>query len=374
LSDFSLIILAAGNASRFKMGVKKQWIRIKQDPLWLHVVKEFESLNIFKKIVIVSHDEEVLYMQNHTDHPVVKGGQNRQESLRNGLDYVNTTYVIVSDAARACISETLIHSLIESKEKADCIVPFLPVFDTVVYRKETIDRDELMRIQTPQLSKTDVLKKALESHETFTDDSSAIVAMGGSRHFILGDEEAHKLTTLDDLTKLPCLEKPSNDYFVGSGFDVHAFEDGKVMQLGGVCINTVDYGFKAHSDGDVAIHALIDAMLGAAGMDDIGTLFPDNDPKYKGIDSKKLLTITYNRLISYGLQLTHIDLTIMAQQPKVAPFKRAMRQSLSKLLDLDPIHVNVKATTTEELGFVGRKEGVAVSATATLKYYDWTKK
>ena len=373
MSDFSLIILAAGNASRFKMGVKKQWIRIAQDPLWLHVVKEFESLDIFKEIIIVSHEEETLYMQNHTSHSVVAGGKTRQESLRNGLDLVTTSHVMVSDAARACISETLIFSLIQAKEKADCIVPYLPLFDTIVYQKETINRDELMRIQTPQLSKSEILKKALSTEETFTDDSSAIIAMGGSRHFILGDEQAHKLTTLEDLAKLPCLQKPSIDYFVGSGVDVHAFEDGKVMQLGGVCIDNVDYGFKAHSDGDVAVHALIDAMLGAAGMDDIGTLFPDSDPAYKGIDSKELLSICYKRLVSYGLELTHVDLSIMAEQPRLATYKRAMRESLAKILELDLIHVNVKATTTEKLGFVGRKEGVAVQATATLKYYDWTK-
>lgn len=373
MSDFSLIILAAGNASRFKMGVKKQWIRINSDPLWLHVVKEFESLNVFKEIIIVSHSDETLYMQNHTMHTVVAGGMTRQESLTKGLENVTTSHVIVSDAARACISETLITSLIKEKDKADCIVPFLPLFDTVVYQKETIDRDKLMRIQTPQLSRTSVLKEALTTVETFTDDSSAIVAMGGTRHFILGDEQAHKLTTLEDLAKLPCLKKPSNDYFVGSGIDVHAFEDAKVMYLGGVAIDSVDYGFKAHSDGDVAIHALIDAMLGAAGMDDIGTLFPDTDPAFKNIDSKELLTVCYQRLVSYGLELTHVDLSIMAEQPKLAPYKRAMRESLANILQLDLIHVNVKATTTEKLGFVGRKEGVAVQATATLKYYDWTK-
>lgn len=373
MSDFSLIILAAGNASRFKMGVKKQWIRINSDPLWLHVVKEFESLKIFKKIIIVSHKEETLYMQNHTDHLVVEGGTDRQYSLQNALAHVESDYVMVSDAARACISETLIRSLISLKDKADCIVPYLPVFDTTVYQDETINRDDLMRIQTPQLSKTNVLCAALRDQELFTDDSSAIVSKGGSRHFILGDENAHKLTTIEDLKKLPCLSTVSSDCFVGTGFDVHAFEDNKPMQLAGVHIDSVDYGFKAHSDGDVAIHALIDAMLGACGMDDIGTLFPDNDIQYKGIDSKKLLQNCYERLISFGFEISHVDITIMAEQPKITPFKRAMRQSLASILHLAPIHVNVKATTTETLGFVGRKEGVAVMATATLKYYDWTK-
>ncbi len=373
MSDISLIILSAGNSSRFEMGIKKQWIRLGDDPLWLYVVKEFEALKLFSNIIITAHPHEVHYMKNHTKHSIVEGGSSRQASLKKALDGIDTDYVMVSDVARPCISRELIQRLLDAKEKADVVVPYLDSVDTLVYQNETVNREHFKRIQTPQLSRTQTLKKALNTTEEFTDESSAIVANGGSRLLIEGEKEAHKLTTIEDLKALNCLPKISQNYFVGSGFDVHAFEEGKMMALAGLTLPELDYGFKAHSDGDVAIHALIDALLGAAGMDDIGTLFPDSDASYKDIDSKKLLHSCLERIKSVGFELVHVDLTIMAQKPKIAPHKLKMRQLLAHRLGLEPIHVNIKATTTEELGFIGRKEGVATHATATLKYYDWTK-
>lgn len=373
MSDFSLIILAAGSSSRFGLGVKKQWLRIDDNPLWLHVTHQFEALNLFSKIIIVGASNEVLFMQNHTKHLVVEGGNQRQDSLKNALHYVDTPYVMVSDAARACISPKLVTKLLNAKNDADVIVPFLPQNDTTVYQNKTIDRDQLKAIQTPQVSKTELLKQALQSETLFTDDSSAIVAIKGTRAFVEGEAEAHKLTRLSDLTRLACVTKPSSNFFTGTGFDVHAFEDHKRMALAGVYIDDVNYGFKAHSDGDVAIHALIDALLGAAGMDDIGTLFPDNDETYKGIDSKSLLTEVHTRIVHVGYEVVNADITIMAEQPKISPYKQAMRHALAALLHLPLHHMNVKATTTEKLGFVGRKEGVAVTAGVTLKYFDWTK-
>lgn len=373
MSDISLIILSAGTSSRFEMGIKKQWIRLEDDPLWLYVVKQFETLNLFSKIIITAQKHELDYMQNHTEHTVVAGGSSRQASLKNALKEVTSELVMVTDVARPCVSNALIMRLLKEAGKADVIVPFLESVDTIVYQNETIDRSQVKRIQTPQLSKTMLLKVALETDQAFTDESSAIVANGGSRMFIAGENEAHKLTTLEDLKQIPCYKAPSNALFVGSGFDVHAFEAGKVMALGGLHLPELSYGFKAHSDGDVAIHALIDALLGAAGMDDIGTLFPDSDDTYKGIDSKKLLIVCLDRITSVGFELVHVDLTIMAQKPKIAPYKTKIRKTLAKLLKLPPIHVNIKATTTEQLGFIGRSEGVGVQATATLKYYDWTK-
>ncbi|MDH5464779.1 MAG: 2-C-methyl-D-erythritol 2,4-cyclodiphosphate synthase, partial [Thiovulaceae bacterium] len=317
-------------------------------------------------------EDELLYMQNHTSSTVVAGGESRQVSLKNALDMVETPFVIVSDIARACVSRSLLDLLIKHKNDADNIVPFLPVHDTTVYQNETIDRNNVKLIQTPQLSKTDALKKALLSNIEYTDESSAIVANGGSRFFVPGEPQAHKLTRIHDLVQMPCFVKPSKKTLVGQGFDVHAFEDNKTMVLGGITISDTPYGFKAHSDGDVAIHALIDALLGAAGMNDIGTLFPDNDEQYKNIDSKELLKTTIQRIKNVGFSINNVDLTIMAEQPKIAPHKRNIRFTLAEILGLEPFHVNVKATTTEKLGFIGRKEGVAVSAVATLTYFDWT--
>jgi len=370
LSDLTLILLSAGNSSRFGQEVKKQWLRINDEPLWQFVAQKLHNTTLFKEIIIVAAPDDIPFMQNYADFTFVTGGDTRQASLKNASKKVSTEYVLVNDIARACITEELIKKLLEQKESADVVVPYLPVTDTIVFENKTIDREKVKRIQTPQLSKTAALKAALESQELFTDESSAIVANGGSRAFVLGDEDAHKITYPQDLKKLPCLQAPSKDILSGNGFDVHAFEANKEMWLGGVKID-VDYGFAAHSDGDVAIHALIDALLGAAGMGDIGMLFPDNDEQYKGIDSKKLLSDVAKKLASFGFEIVNVDVTIAAQKPRLSPYKLAMRKTLASVLNIAMQRVNIKATTTEKLGFIGRAEGVAVMANANLKYLDW---
>ena len=372
MSDLTLILLAAGSSSRFNQDVKKQWLRIGHDPLWKYVAKSFESTHLFKKIIITSSADDITFLPNYASYTFVEGSHTRQNSLKNALQEVDTEFVLVSDIARACISEDFLKTILKQKESADCIVPFLKVSDTIVYENETIDRDKIKRIQTPQLSRTQVLKKALDTDKDFTDESSAIVAFGGSRTFILGEEDAHKITFVQDLNKLPCLSAPSSDSLTGTGFDVHAFDDTGDMYLGGVLIES-DFGFKAHSDGDVAIHALIDALLGAAGMGDIGMMFPDNNDTYKGIDSKELLKRVVSKIYHFGFVIVNVDITIAAQKPKIGQYKLQMREILSSILNIDMARVNIKATTTEKLGFIGRGEGVGVIANANLKYFDWTK-
>ena len=371
MADLTLILLAAGSSNRFELNVKKQWLRIGHKPLWQKVADECEKTKHFEKIIITSSLDDIEFMKNHADYTFVEGGSTRQQSLKNSLHLVDTKYVLVSDIARSCISEDFLNRIISYIGNSDCIVPFLNVTDTIVYENKTIDRDKVKRIQTPQLSLTSALKNALELKEEFTDESSAIVANGGSREFILGDENAHKITHLSDLKELPCLSAPSNDILSGTGFDVHAFDEDNDMYLGGVKIDS-DFGFKAHSDGDVAIHALIDALLGAAGMGDIGMMFPDNDDSYKGIDSKELLKKVVTRLYNFGFVIINVDITIAAEKPRVGKYKLAMRKTLSNILHVESSRVNIKATTTEKLGFIGRGEGVGVIANANLKYFDWT--
>ena len=372
MSDLTLILLAAGSSNRFKLDVKKQWIRINHKPLWQFVADKCEKTKHFKKIIITSSLEDIECMRTYSEFTFVKGGATRSESLKNSIKEVDTEYVLVSDIARSCISEEFLERIISHIGQSDCIVPYLKVNDTIVYEDTTIDRDKVKRIQTPQLSLTTAIKSALEKDEDFTDESSAIVANGGSREFILGEEDAHKITHIRDLKELTCLESPSNDTLSGTGFDVHAFDEKSDMYLGGVKIKS-DFGFKAHSDGDVAIHALIDALLGAAGMGDIGMMFPDNDEKYKGIDSKKLLARVVTKLYNFGFVIINVDLTIAAQKPRIGNYKLAMRKILSSILNIESSRVNIKATTTEKLGFIGRGEGVGVIANANLKYFDWTK-
>jgi 2-C-methyl-D-erythritol 4-phosphate cytidylyltransferase/2-C-methyl-D-erythritol 2,4-cyclodiphosphate synthase len=372
LSDLTLVLLAAGSSSRFELDVKKQWLRIDHQPLWQFVTQKLEKAQIFSKIIITASSDDIEFMKNYADYTFVEGSTTRQKSLQNALNEVNSEYVLVSDIARSCINDEFLQTIISKKSSSDCIVPFLNVTDTIVYRNETINRDEVKRIQTPQLSRTSVLKNALNSDKEYTDESSAIVANGGSREFILGDEDAHKITYISDLNKIPCLEKPSTDTLSGNGFDVHAFDDKGEMWLGGVKIES-EYGFKAHSDGDVAIHALIDALLGAAGMGDIGMMFPDSDAEFKGIDSKELLKRVVKKIYNFGFIIVNVDLTIAAEKPRVGKYKLEMRRVLAEILTINSSRVNVKATTTEKLGFIGRGEGVGVIANANLKYFDWTK-
>ncbi|MDD5405824.1 MAG: bifunctional 2-C-methyl-D-erythritol 4-phosphate cytidylyltransferase/2-C-methyl-D-erythritol 2,4-cyclodiphosphate synthase [Sulfurovaceae bacterium] len=366
MQDITLILLGAGNSTRFNAPVKKQWIYIKDDPLWLFVAKQFEKYN-FGDTIIVSSFDEIKYMKYFASYTYIEGGKTRQESLCNALSQVKTQFVLVSDVARCCIDHDMIGRILGAKGISDCIVPAIEIADTLYIDNKPADREKAKLIQTPQLSVTHLLKQALDSKQTFTDDSSAMASIGKNILFVEGSLSAHKLTTKNDLTKLPCLNHASDKTLIGFGLDIHPFEENKQMVLCGVKIDSL-FGFKAHSDGDVAIHAIIDALLGAAGMGDIGELYPDTSSEYKNIDSALLLKDTVKKINSFGFKIEHIDITILAQIPKITPYKEKMRASLASLLGIQARHTNIKATTAEKLGFVGRNEGVTVHAVATLSY------
>ena len=409
MKDISLILLAAGDSSRFELSVKKQWLRVGELPLWQYVAQSIARAHPFKKIVIAVNEEDVSYCERlyacslasargesaergtseykfqrklsriecgaderdstNLKFHFVPGGANRQSSLKNALQLVESELVLVSDVARAQISPELISSLIRNLGSADCISPYLGVNDTTYLGERIVEREELRLIQTPQLSRTALLKKALEGSEIFTDDSAAIGSAGGRLEFIKGEAGALKITRASDLAALnlkPC----SRDIFCGTGFDVHALEKGAGIVLGGVQI-PCEFALIAHSDGDVAIHALIDAICGAAMLGDIGELFPDSNAKFKGADSKELLRKVMRRVRGYGYELVNADITIIAQRPKIGAYKAQMQEVLSEILNC--ARVNVKATTTEGLGFTGRSEGIAAQAAVSLKFYDWQK-
>ena len=427
MKDISLILLAAGNSSRFGLRVKKQWLRVGELPLWQYVAQNIARAHPFKKIIIAVNEEDVGYCERlyacssasardreaecgtseykfqrkqgeigcgaddlndasksrsaenfkaqvecgstNLKFHFAPGGANRQSSLKNALKLVESELVLVSDVARAQISPGLISSLIRNLGSADCISPYLDVNDTTYLGERIVEREELRLIQTPQLSRTALLKKALEGSEIFTDDSAAVGSAGGRLEFIKGEAGALKITRASDLAALnlkPC----SRDIFCGTGYDVHALEKGAGIVLGGVQI-PCELALIAHSDGDVAIHALIDAICGAAMLGDIGALFPDSDANLKGADSKELLRNVMRRVRGYGYELVNADITIIAQRPKIGAYKAQMQEVLSEILNC--ARVNVKATTTEGLGFTGRSEGIAAQAAVNLKFYDWQK-
>lgn len=373
MQDTTLVLLCAGDSTRFSMSVKKQWIRLDNEPLWLNVTKRISSYNNFKNIIVVTHKDELNYMKNfHETFLFVQGGNTRQDSMLNALQKVTTKYVMITDIARCCVPKEIITKLLKNRSKADCIVPYLKVNDTVNYHNNNINRDEVRLIQTPQLSNTEVLKKALNTSEVFTDDSSAIKNIGGDVYYIEGSTKSTKLTLGNEFEMMSCLTPPSKDNFIGTGIDIHPFEKAKDMYLGGIKIQS-EFGFKAHSDGDVLIHSVIDAILGAIGAGDIGEFFPDTDPKYKGVDSKFLLSQIMRFITNVGYEIINIDLTIIAEVPKINPHKQRIKESLSQLLHLEKNKINIKATTAEKLGFIGREEAVAVQSIANLKYFDWQK-
>lgn len=305
-----------------------------------------------------------------SDITFIGGGSTRQESIINALQSVTSEHVMITDVARCSVPKSIIVELLQNKASADCIVPALDVSDTVIYNEQTIERDNVKLIQTPQLSNTQVLKNALNTKTDYTDDSSAIKANGGTIKYINGSTKSKKLTLSKDLIDFTHLDSPANNFFTGTGLDIHAFEENKPMVLGGVNIDS-SFGFKAHSDGDVLIHSAIDALLGACGAGDIGEFFPDTDEKYKNADSKELLKDIVDFITNVGYEIVNIDLTVIAQKPKINPYKIDIKYKMSELLNIEPQFINIKATTAEKLGFLGRSEGVAVQSIATLKYFDW---
>lgn len=373
MSQLSLILMGAGNSSRFsgEIPVKKQWLRIGELPLWQYVAENLSSQTEFTDVIITATESEVKYMQKQSDFRIVCGGETRQKSLQNAIEHVKTPYVLVSDVARFDVPREIIAALLKRIGEADCIAPALRVNDTVSYGGTYINREELRLIQTPQLSRVDSLREAFKKGE-FTDESSAISANGGSVLLLDGSERLKKLTHPHEITLLASFEPPSRRTFIGSGFDVHAFKNGDFLMLGGVKI-PASFAFKAHSDGDVVLHALTDAILGAIGAGDIGEWFPDNCAEFKGIDSSILIRKVVDFSRAVGFEINNIDLTIMAQSPKLSPFKLEMEQKIAEILEIPRAKVSLKATTTESLGFVGRNEGIAVQALASLNFLDWTK-
>lgn len=395
MSNIALILLGAGESSRFKDSKqyliendlkqnfvtklpKKQWIRLGEIPLWLKVAKELCAVYPFCDFILSGTELEIPYMQKYLDSydlnfKLACGGKTRQDSLKNAINLLDSSveFVFVSDIARCNITQSLCQRVLKEVKNYDCIVPFLNLHDTIAYSDSSLQylkREHLKIIQTPQLSRLSVLKQALMKGN-FTDESSAINAIGGSIGFVEGEQVAKKLTLLQDLKSLN-LPYPSHQTLVGIGNDIHTLANGNGITLGGIFIDC-PYQLIAHSDGDVCLHALCDAILGAIGAGDIGEWFPDNDPKYKGVDSKELLQRIVDFTYNVGYSLKQVDITIFAQKPKISPFKKIMESQIAKLLGIPNFKVNVKATTTEKLGFVGREEGIFAQANIVLEYFNW---
>lgn len=407
--NISLIIMSAGESRRFRQNcaVKKHWIRVCGKPLWLFVADNLNARYKFDKVIVTANANEVAYMKRFCDYEIVCGGNSRQKSLENALKCVNSEFVAVSDAARFCLDFAVLDNLFAVDLRGiDCVIPTLSVADTIFMEgessgescdkgeslgesgiKQYLNRNAVKLVQTPQISRVTTLQKAITLGD-FSDESSAINALGGKIICVEGSDKMHKLTHFSDLGRIlthfdlsqrtqdsanrhceirhtaQTTANPS-DIRIGYGFDTHRFCKGDEITLCGVKIKC-DFGIEAHSDGDVALHALMDALLGAVGFGDIGEWFPPNDERFKGADSLKLLAQVVDFTQGVGFGIVNVDMMILAETPKITPHKDKMLEILSKALHLGKNRINIKATTMEKMGFVGRKEGICAKAVVSL--------
>jgi 2-C-methyl-D-erythritol 4-phosphate cytidylyltransferase/2-C-methyl-D-erythritol 2,4-cyclodiphosphate synthase len=313
--------------------------------------------------------------------PPVAGGATRQASVRAGLEALSAAapdVVLIHDAARPFCSPELVSRAIVACGQTGAAIPALEVTDTIKridangYVADTVDRAMLRSVQTPQAFAFPALlaahrRAAKEGREDFTDDAALAEWAGLKVTVFAGDSGNVKLTTDEDFAKAEARRIASlTDVRLGNGYDVHAFGDGDHIWLGGVRIPH-DRGLTGHSDADVGLHALVDAILGALADGDIGKHFPPTDPRWKGAASDQFLKFAVERVTKRGGKIAHLDLTVICEAPKIGPHRDMIRKRIAEIADLSMDRVAVKATTSEQLGFTGRKEGIAAIATATVR-------
>lgn len=373
MTEIAAIIVANGAGARFGGERPKQYAQLGQKRVIDWSLEAFNRDPRISQIVLVGPAD--LYngaLPNKVQH--ISGGDSRTASVRAGLSSLNLSdgdIVLIHDGARPGLSTHIITDLLAALETAEAAAPALVISDALKRKSsasyESVDRTDMVRVQTPQAFKYGLIKTALsDTANTFVDDLEAVEAQGALVTMTKGDEALLKVTYPEDISRLETLLNLSPKApRMGTGFDVHAFEPGDHVTL---CGNKIphDQKLKGHSDADVAWHALTDAILGALALGDIGDHFPPTDPQWKGADSAVFLSAAMNMARDRGYELANCDLTIMCEAPKVKPHREAMRKRTAEILSVDLDAVSVKATTTEKLGFTGRSEGIAAQAAAML--------
>lgn len=384
-----VIILAAGLSKRMG-GTRKQFQDIGGQRVYQRAIASFASHPHIGQIVLVVPNDHLSALKSYHDGEpliIVAGGSERHISVACGLAALSASespYIAIHDAARPNVPRQVID---EGYDKlvsgARAVIPVLAVADTIKQVKsdaphlidKTLDRSQLKRVQTPQFFEADLItklhKKEPSSDTLPTDDASLVEEAGIAVETITGDERLHKLTWLSDLETMKAAIM-AYEYRTGTGFDVHRFQpapsdkaDENIIMICGLSVPH-DKVLDAHSDGDVGIHALCDAIFGALCDGDIGMHFPPTDERWKDASSDQFLTYAVEKVAKAGGKLIHIDVTILCERPKIGPLRDEMRQKLAELCHLPLSAVSVKATTTERLGFTGRQEGIAAQAAATI--------
>ena len=384
MADVFGVIVAAGRSIRMGQGLRKQFRLLAGRPVLAHTLDVFEQSALIQGLVLVVPPGEesrcreaiVKGLGYRKVLAVVPGGESRQESVWAGLSALPPCgVVLIHDAVRPFVSDKLLDDLIRAAREVGAVAPAVQPKDTIReaseagYAGRTLNRGSLRLIQTPQAFDYRLILRAhsaaRESGFLGTDDTSLVEHIGHEVAIVEGDYRNFKLTTPEDFLFAEAL---MGGLFLrtGIGYDVHRLVTDRKLILGGVVI-PYERGLLGHSDADVLIHAIMDALLGAAGLGDIGQHFPDTDPTYEGISSLDLLSRVGSLLNALSFQIANIDAVVIAQAPRLAPFIPQMRENITHTLGLRPDLVNIKATTTEGLGFIGTGEGIAAQAVTMLQ-------
>ena len=370
---FAAIIVAAGSGSRAGQSLPKQYVRWRGKPVLRHSAEKLLAAGANPLVVAIASDAADLAREALAGLDsiiLVEGGETRRASVAAGLEALTTAapdLVLIHDAARPTLPQPVIDRVLGSLADFPGAIPALPVVDTIARTKYGMmtgqeDRATLARVQTPQGFRfTDILAahRAWDGAAEPTDDAQVLRASGGEVAIVEGSEQLAKLTFAEDFAMQPAPMR------TGTGFDVHQLADGEELWLGGLKIEH-HQGLAGHSDADVALHALVDAILGAVGNGDIGTHFPPSEERWRGASSGQFLQHAVSLASEAGYRIGNLDLTIICEAPRIGPYKDAMREKIADLAGVQAQAVSVKATTTEKLGFTGRGEGIAAQAVATL--------
>jgi 2-C-methyl-D-erythritol 4-phosphate cytidylyltransferase / 2-C-methyl-D-erythritol 2,4-cyclodiphosphate synthase len=374
------IIVAAGKGERAGGGVPKQFRAIGGKALVAHAYDCLSAHPEVNGVVLVigtgQQDQARAALGERPMLAMVEGGATRRESVLSGLKALDDVdRVLIHDAARPFVPRPVLDRLLAALDEHAGVAPVLPIADTVAFAGPTlgdpVDRSTLLRVQTPQAFRfSDVMAAHLQWQGTIepTDDAQMVRALGRSVAAVQGDAMLDKITWPEDFSAAEA-RFGQRSFRTGMGFDVHRLVQGEELWLGGIQIPHT-HGLLGHSDADVALHALTDAILGAIGAGDIGTHFPPSDPQWRGAPSARFLEHAAALVETAGGRIEHADLTIICEAPKIGPYRQAICTRIAELLRVKEGRISVKATTTERLGFTGRGEGIAAQAVATISIHE----
>jgi 2-C-methyl-D-erythritol 4-phosphate cytidylyltransferase/2-C-methyl-D-erythritol 2,4-cyclodiphosphate synthase len=375
MEPVTALIVAAGSGARLGGGLPKQYRVLGGKPLLRHAVEGMlRHPKVGHVVAVIGAGQQPLAdaALDGLDVVTVIGGHERADSVRAGLAVVPDGIVLVHDAVRPFCPPEVIDRLLGSLEGADGAVPVLPVADTLATGdrelRGTVDRANLLRVQTPQAFYLDDLRFAMNEAGTrlATDESSVMQLAGLKVATVAGSEMLSKVTTEDDWIRMEKIAASRLVTRTGLGFDVHAFGGPGPLIMGGISIDHPQ-GLAGHSDADVVLHSITDALLGAAAEGDIGQHFPPSDPQWKGASSDRFLAHAAQLIRGKGGIIDHVDCTVICEAPRIGPHRSAIQMRVAEILKVSVGQVSIKATTTERLGFTGRGEGIAAQAVATIR-------